>query len=301
MRTACLAGKTRYLTAAVLAAATLLARLSSAGESAIVVIPERVELQGNFARAQLLVARPNGDRSITERSDDLTTQATYESSNASVVSVSPSGQLLATGNGDAKITVNVKNSCVEVPVAVTNLLDQPQVGFTQSIRPILNKAGCAMAACHASQHGKGGFKLSVFGFEPEKDRDAMVRDGSARRVDLVEPDRSLVLLKPTMQIPHGGGRRLEKDSVDYQILLAWIACGGPAPKKNDAEPIKLTVTPALRVGTEQLSQQLRAIAEYSDGAQRDVTASARYDSLDDGVVSVSSGGLVTAIGKGQGP
>jgi hypothetical protein len=122
MRTACLAGKTRYLTAAVLAAATLLARSSSAGEPAIVVIPERVELQGNFARAQLLVARPNGDRSITERSDDLTTQATYESSDPSVVSVSPSGQLLATGNGDAKIKVEVKDSRVEVPVTVIEVL-----------------------------------------------------------------------------------------------------------------------------------------------------------------------------------
>src|SRR5439155_4640851 len=144
-----------------------------------------------------------------------------------------------------------------------------------------------------------------FGFEPEKDRDAMVREGSGRRVDLVDPARSLILLKPTMQTPHGGGRRFEKGSVDYQLLLAWTTGGAPAPTKNDAEPVKLTVTPALRLasrnsGHEQLSQQLRVEAEYSDGARRDVTASARYDSLDDGVVSVSPSGLVTAIGKGQG-
>src|SRR5206468_11711458 len=142
-------------------------------------------------------------RSVNEHSDDLTLQAKYESSNSGVVSVSASGQLLAAGNGEAKIAVKVRDSLVEVPITVNGVLDQAQVGFTQSIRPILNKAGCAMAACHAAQHGKGGFKLSVFGFEPEKDRDAMAREGSGRRVDLVEPEQSLILLKPTMQTPHG--------------------------------------------------------------------------------------------------
>jgi hypothetical protein len=300
MRTACLAGKTRFITAAVWAAALISTLPASADEPTIVVTPERVELQGNFARAQLLVERPTHDRALIDRSDDLTMQATYQSSDPSIVSVSPTGQLLASGNGEAKIAVKAKDSRIEVPVTVTGVLDQPQVGFTQSIRPILNKAGCAMAACHAAQHGKGGFKLSVFGYEPEKDRDAMVREGSGRRVDLVDPELSLILLKPTMQTPHGGARRLEKGSVDYQLLLAWIASGAPATKKNDAEPVKLSVTPPLRVGTEQLSQQLRVEAEYSDGARRDVTASARYDSLDDGVVSVTPAGLVTAVGKGQG-
>jgi hypothetical protein len=300
MRTAPLAGKLPGITIAALAAALLLARPLSAGEAGIAVIPERVELQGNFARAQLLVARPNRNESVNERSEDLTTQATYASSDPDIVSVSATGELLAKGDGEAKIAIKVKDSRLEVPVFVSGILDQPQVGFTQSIRPILNKSGCAMAACHAAQHGKGGFKLSVFGFDPEKDREAMVREGSGRRVNLVEPERSLILLKPTMQTPHGGGRRLEKGSVDYQLLLAWIAGGAPAPKKNDAEPVKLAITPGLRVGAEQLTQQIRVEAEYSDGKRRDVTASARYDSLDDGVVSVTAGGLVTAVGKGQG-
>src|SRR5204862_3194033 len=143
-------------------------------------------------------------------------------------------QLLAVGNGETKITVAVNESRVEVPVTVRGVVEQPHVGFSESIRPILNKAGCAMAACHAAQHGKGGFKLSVFGFEPEKDRDAMARDAVSRRADFVEPEQSLLLLKPTMQMPHGGGKRMEKGSVDYQILLAWIAGGAAGPRKNDA-------------------------------------------------------------------
>src|SRR4029450_10428959 len=95
-------------------------------------------------------------------------------------------------------------------------------------------------------------------------------------------ERSLLLLKPTMQTPHGGGKRLEKGSVDYQVLLAWIAGGAPAPRKNDPEVVKLTVTPPLRVGQAGLTQQLRVVVEYSDGKSRDVTAAGRCDALGGG-------------------
>ncbi|HEY2414784.1 MAG TPA: DUF1549 and DUF1553 domain-containing protein [Pirellulaceae bacterium] len=264
-----------------------------AGEPAFVVNPAKVELAGNFERAQLLVSNQ-------KLSDDLTARATYQSSDPAVVAVTPTGELLAKANGEAAIIVRVDAEQIEVPVVVRGVERQPKAEFTQDIRPILNKAGCAMAACHASQHGKGGFKLSVFGFEPEKDRDAMARDALSRRADFVEPEKSLILLKPTMQTPHGGGKRLEKGSVDYQIMLAWIAAGARAPKKDDAEVVKLEVNPPQRVGKAGLTQQLQVVATYSDGKRRDVTASARYDSLDDGVVRVTPAGYVTAIGKGQG-
>ena len=299
MRLFRIAGKSVAISAALFAVGLLAGGPLSASDPAVVVTPAQVELSGNFARAQLLVARAGADGSATQRSDDLTTQATYATSNATIVTVSESGQLLAVGNGEAKVTATVNESRVEVPVTVRGVTENPHVGFSESIRPILNKAGCAMAACHAAQHGKGGFKLSVFGFEPDKDRDAMARESLARRISLVEPERSLLLLKPTMQTPHGGGKRLEKGSVDYQILLGWIAAGTPAPKKDDPEVVKLTVTPPMRVGQAGLTQQLRVVADYSNGTSRDVTASARYDSLDDGVVTVSTSGYVTAIGKGQ--
>jgi hypothetical protein len=295
MRPRCIVGN-GFFTFAVFLLATA---SHAAGPPAIVISPERVELNGNFARAQLVVTKPAAGGFVNERSDDLTTQATYATSDPGVITVSPSGQLLAIANGEARVTVQANDARVEVPVTVADVAEHPQIGFMQQIRPILNKSGCAMAACHAAQHGKGGFKLSVFGFEPDKDREAMVRDGLSRRADFVQVDQSLLLLKPSMQTPHGGGRRLEKDSVDYQILRAWLAGGAPAPKKTDPTVVQITVTPPLRVGQAGLTQQLQIEAEYSDGARRDVTASARYDSLDDGVVSVNSSGHVSAVGKGQ--
>src|SRR5262249_52639960 len=92
----------------------------------------------------------------------------------------------------------------------------------------------------------------------------------------------------------------EEGSIEHQTLLAWINVGAPAPKKGDAEVVKLALTPPLRIGHGGLTQQLRVDAEYSDGRQRDVTALARFDSLADGVVSVTPTGHVSASGKGQG-
>ena len=158
-----------------------------------------------------------------------------------------------------------------------------------------------MAACHAAQHGQGGFKLSVFGFEPDKDRTAMVVDSLQRRVSFVQPEQSLLLLKPSMQVPHGGGRRLVAGSVDYQLMLAWLKSGAPGPQKDDVESVKLHIFPARRQTTVGTSQQLRVEAEYPGGQRRDVTAWAKFDSMDDGVLSVTRSGLVTTVGKGQAP
>lgn len=267
----------------------------------LVVRPAEVKLQGNFDRVQLLAASGDASGSLDDRSGDVTPDAQFVSSDPNIVTVTPQGRLLAIHDGQAKIVVTANGQSKEVPVTVVGVVDQPKIGFTEQIRPILNKSGCALAACHAAQHGKGGFKLSVFGSEPDVDHRAIVRDVIQRRFDPVRPENSLVLLKPTMQIPHGGGRPLEKGSTDYHVFLAWLRGGAPGPTKDDAEVARLHVTPARRVGAPGLRQQLRVEAEYANGTRRDVTASARFDTMNDGVLAVTRDGLVTAVGKGQAP
>ena len=116
---------------------------------------------------------------------------------------------------------------VRVPVVVKDIVTLPIVSYSRDVVPIISKAGCNMGACHASQYGKAGFKLSVFGYEPTQDYAAIVRDRSERRVNFLEPEQSLFLKKPTLQVPHGGGRRMKVGSTEYQTLVAWIASGGP--------------------------------------------------------------------------
>src|SRR5262249_35816513 len=160
---------------------------------------------GTFAGAQLVVtARHNG---APELAPDWTRRATYSSSDLRVVAAGPTGVLLARGDGTATVTVTVGRSSVVVPVTVAGVVPRPAAPF-EDVLPILSKAGCNAGACHASQFGKGGLKLSVFASQPEDDHRALVRDGLGRRVDPLDPTRSLMLLKPTLGTPHGGGRRL---------------------------------------------------------------------------------------------
>ena len=282
-------------------ACVLCATVRAAQAGDFQVTPAQVKFDRNFERAQLLVTETAGDGSVSLRSGDLTPVALFASSNPTAVTVSPQGNLQAVANGQSTITVTVEGVSHTVEVQVEGVRPQPAVSFTEHILPILYKSGCNGGACHASQHGKGGFTLSVMGFDPEADRNMIVRDRMQRRVNLLNPDESLFLKKPLLEVPHGGGRRLTKASNDYQILAAWIAAGAPAPRPDAPKVDKLIVTPNQRIGGPGFKQQLRVQAVYSDGAARDVTAWARFDSMDDAVVAISPSGLITAVGRGQAP
>ena len=270
-----------------------------ASAAAFRVEPASVMLDGNFARAQLVVTALNTDGTTNERSADLTMQASFASTNPQVVSLARPGFLLAVGDGEAALNVSVGGETVTVPVKVSGVVPQPQLGFTSQVLAVLNKAGCNAGACHASQYGKGGFKLSVFSFAPNEDHAAITRDRQARRVDMLNPERSLFLLKPTLDVPHGGGQRLTAGSVDYELLKTWLAGGAAGPRADEPQVKSLRVYPPRRVGQSGMTQQLQVLADYSDGKTRDVTCWTRFDSLDDSVVKATPEGFFTAGGKGQ--
>ncbi len=265
------------------------------------VSPAKITLERNYEQAQLLVTATDASGATNDRSEDLTTRASFASSNPAIVSATADGRLLGIANGDAVVTVTVDGTAKPVEVHVEGVVPDPKIEFAEQVLPILYKAGCNGGACHASQHGKGGFILSVMGYDPPADRNAIVRDRMQRRVNLLNPADSLFLKKPTMNVPHGGGRRLLVGSTDYDILASWIAGGAPEPRADARKLARLIVTPATRVGQPGMKQQLQVQALYSDGKTRDVTAWARFDSMDEAVLNVTSAGLVTAIGRGQAP
>jgi hypothetical protein len=263
-----------------------------------VVTPAEVHLQENFAQSQLLVTAAVAGQT-GERAEDLTSRARFVSSHPHVVSVDANGRLTALANGEATLTVAVEGMEKTVPVKVSGIVDQPRVGFLEQVEPILSKAGCNSGACHASQYGKGGLKLSVFSFDPDGDRASIVRDLQGRRINPANPAASLLLLKPTSTIPHEGGRRLEAGSISHRMLEAWIADGAPGPRSDALKVKRITLHPPRRVGTIGLKQQFRVLAEYSDGRTRDVTTWTRFDSLEPSIVSVTTNGLAETVGRGQ--
>ena len=172
--------------------------------------------------------------------------------------------------------------------------------FRNDILPVLSKAGCNSGGCHGALAGKGGFKLSLFGYNPEADYLAITRESRGRRIDLASPGASLFLTKPTTALKHKGGKRFDVDSEDYRILAEWIAEGAPGPKPDDARMTHLTVTPAentVRIGQ---NLKLTVNARFSDGKERDVTRWAKFTSTDETVAGVDANGNIAVIGPGEG-
>src|SRR5438067_3928975 len=115
------------------------------------------------------------------------------------------------------------------PAAVT-VPGQPAVAavdFERHVMGLFSKAGCNNGSCHGSFQGKGGFRLSLFGYDPAKDFNTLTRDVLGRRIDAVEPDKSLLLLKAAGRMPHEGGVRITPDSWQYALLRSWVAAGTP--------------------------------------------------------------------------
>jgi hypothetical protein len=187
-------------------------------------------------------------------------------------------------------------------LAADSPIQKPATGwnFRQHVIPVFTKMGCNQGACHGALAGKGGFKLTLRGYDPEVDYDVMTRQALGRRVSLADPAASLILQKATFAIPHGGGKRFAKDSLEYKVISEWITDGAAPPSEKDKEVVSLQVTPAtatLKIGDEQ---QLNVIAKYADGSTMDVTRWTKYTSTDEGVATVDdTTGKVKMNGSGE--
>ena len=257
------------------------------------VEPASIELTGRLDRLQLQVSARE-----SARHEDLTREAKYHVEADSVLAVDEFGRLRPLNDGETTLVVTHDETTVRVPVKVTGV-ETSSTNFVRDIVPILSKAGCNQGACHASQYGKGEFKLSLFGYAPEQDHPQFVRDWQQRRVSFVDPASSLILRKATLQVSHGGGQRFRVDSFEYDQILDWLATGASGTTKADPEVVGMSVSPEQRVYSEGDSQQLRVVATYGDGTIRDVTHLALYDSMGEGVGTVDQNGLVAAVGPGQ--
>lgn len=166
--------------------------------------------------------------------------------------------------------------------------------FLRDIAPILDKKGCSVAGCHGKFGGRGGFQLSLLTLSPQDDYDPIVRGARGRRINFVEPEKSLFLLKATGKVPHGGGQRFPVDSPEYRAIRDWIAAGAPFDTEKDPKLAALTVLPREailpRVGAKQT---LKVYARFTDGTVRNVTAYANYEVKDTAIASADEKGVVT--------
>lgn len=253
------------------------------------VTPARIKLTGPDSRWQLQV----DGHAETGLSADLTRNATYQSRNADIASVSPNGLVRGESDGETVIDVAAAGRMFAVPVTVTGAQSDRTFHFENDIIPIFSRFGCNTSGCHGKAEGQNGFKLSIFGFAPEADHASLLQEGRGRRTVLPIPDQSLLLLKASGGVPHGGGLRIRRGSGEYRLLRNWIAAGAPFGEPDAPTVVDLRVTPSERRMQRNASQQLQVTAIYSDGHEADVTHHAKFQSNVEALARVDEYGLIT--------
>jgi hypothetical protein len=178
--------------------------------------------------------------------------------------------------------------------------EEPGLSFRLDVMPIFMRSGCNAGSCHGAARGKDGFRLSLFGFDPEADYQRITREISGRRINLALTAESLLLTKATNAVPHGGGARIKPGDEYYTTLKRWLDAGA----KNDPGPVPAVVAVVLDPPEGVLdgtgaTQQLSVRAKYADGRERDVTSLAVFLTSNDNAAKVDATGLVTAGNRGE--
>ena len=280
------------------AALTVWVTLSSGAglvRSEICVYPASVRLTGPYAIQRLMVQRLDGAVAV----GDLTEQAVWQSSDDTVVRVE-NHMAHPVSSGVATLSVRTPEGEAEVPVVVEGFERPGRWEFRRHVLPVLSRAGCNAGACHGALAGKGGFRLSLRGYNPDGDYLTITRESLGRRIELADPGQSLLLAKPTGAVPHKGGLRLDPESREFQVLAEWIQQGAAAPRDDDPRLLRIEVHPAESRLRPDVQQPLLVTAHYADGRQEDVTGWAKFSSSDETVASVDEHGRVTVQGHGEG-
>jgi hypothetical protein len=278
-----------------LASATgLAAAVPALPPPAFEVSPATLTLESQRAARQLVVtARIDGE------ARDVTHLVQIRSSNEKVVKLDHA-QASAAGDGRATVTITWEGKKLEVPVTVTNFAKPDPVTFKFETMAVLTKQGCATGSCHGSPQGKAGFTLSLFGYDPTIDKRSLTRDGFNRRLNMMQPEESLLLKKPLLELAHVGGKRLRPGEPPFETLRRWISEGANVDLPAvECERIVVTPTTDRVLTAPYLTQQLSVLAHYSDGSVRDVTSIARFDTSSEEVATVDPRGLVTGKHRGQ--
>jgi Protein of unknown function (DUF1549)/Protein of unknown function (DUF1553)/Bacterial Ig-like domain (group 2) len=260
------------------------------------IYPNAIALKSKATEQRIIVEGTFADG----HQEDLTDKVKITSSDPRIARYKE-GIVLPASNGKSVLRATLDGVQASAGIEVTQYAAPLAWSFRNDVIPVMTKVGCNSGPCHGAAAGKNGFKLTLRGFDPETDYYTLTHQSLARRTNRMEPAKSLILLKPTLTIPHGGGHRFDVGSPEYKIMSGWIADGMPPPTDKDPRVTTIEVYPeeaSLRPGAQQ---QLTVLAKFSDGHVQDVTRWVKYESNNDGVASVDQLGHVTVHGYGEVP
>src|SRR5215510_9801380 len=274
------------------------------------IVPERVTLSGARAAQRFVVLGAFADG--LER--DVTSQSRFSLSDPKLASLDQAGRLVARADGEFDLKATVGKQAATARVRIEGSKDTPPFSFARDIGRILTQRGCNATDCHGSVKGQKGFKLSLNALYPRDDYTWIVEGGIYRvltteqpaprkpRIDRKHPEQSLLLLKATETVSHGGGERFAEGSSDYQEILEWIKKGAPYGedrREKAARITRLEIEPRQVVLDVKGKQQLLVTALLSDGRREDLTDKVLYASNNKEVARVSPEGRVEAARTGE--
>ena len=266
----------------------------NARTNAITVYPATYQISGKRDPLQLVVTVSQQEQTL-----DVTRDCTYEA-DTDAVTVTDTGLVVPQSNGESTITVRWKKLTCKATVQVIHTEKPQPVSFDYDVLPVLAQTGCSGGSCHGAPHGKAGFHLSLFGSDRELDRVSLTQELYGRRINPIEPEKSLLLQKPSMQIAHQGGKRFSTSERPYAVLHDWIK-EGCQNAKDDVACIGIEVFPKENriLKSPMWQQQFSVIANFEDGSKRDVTQLSKYETSDPLVAVANRTGLVTGLQRGE--
>ena len=240
---------------------------------------------------------------VAKYGDDVTRDVTREStlslSNENVVRME-NNTIHPIKDGNSTLTVTFQNRKVELPITVKDAVEERPISFNLDVMPVFLKAGCNTGSCHGSARGQDRFMLSLFGYDAKGDHFRITREQGTRRINLAIPEESMLVEKAIAAVPHTGGKLFEKNSEHWKTLVGWLRRGAPQDPESIAKPTDLELLPkSLLLEGQGATQQMTAIAHYSDGSTRDVTSLSVFQSNNDVSAHVDEQGLITAEKRGE--
>ena len=263
--------------------------------TSISVYPPDINLTTKLDQQRYLVVAHRAD-GVTV---DVTRLANVKLTDAQLARVE-NATLFPSSDGETQLEVDFQGLKASIPVVVKDSMADRPISFQMDIMPVFARTGCNTGSCHGAARGKDGFRLSLFGFDPQGDYLRLTRELGARRINLAIPAESLLIEKSIGAVPHTGGKRFAADSEYNRVLLRWLEAGAPP---DTGEPVKVTrldvfPTSAVIEGPDN-TQQFIARAVYSNGTDRDVTTLATFMTSNDSSAPINEGGLVTAAARGE--
>ncbi len=208
--------------------------------------------------------------------------------------------LLPLADGETELVVNYAGQSAKAPIKVVDAQKDRPVSFKLDVMPVFMRSGCNVGGCHGAARGKDGFRISLFGFDPDGDYVRITREMPGRRVNLAVPEESTILEKSLGKVPHSGNQCFEENSIYHKALLEWIKNGAPKDADDVAKVTGIEVYPKQCVMEGKGErQQINVRATYSDGTDRDVTHLAVFMSSNDPSAAVTKQGMVTSAERGE--